>query len=63
MLRKIVSQLNPKYRELVRLRYFKELSYEEIAKLTETPIGTIKAQLYRSREQLFKMISGSKEVF
>lgn len=63
MLRKIVSRLNPKYRELVRLRYFKELSYEEIAKLTETPIGTIKAQLYRSREQLFKMISGSKEVF
>ena len=63
MLRKIVNQLKPKYRELVRLRYFKELSYEEIANLTTTPIGTIKAQLYRSREQLFKMISGSKEVF
>ena len=31
ILRQIVDQLKPKYRVLVKLRYFKELSYEEIS--------------------------------
>ena len=60
ILRQIVDQLKPKYRDLVKLRYFKELSYEEIAELLDLPIGTVKAQLFRSREQLFKIMSGSK---
>ena len=60
ILRQIVDQLKPKYRDLVKLRYFKELSYEEIAELLDLPIGTVKAQLFRSREQLFKVMSGSK---
>lgn len=61
ILRQIVNQLKPKYRKLVRLRYFQELSYEEIAKLIDIPIGTVKAQLHRSREQLFKIVSGVRE--
>jgi RNA polymerase sigma-70 factor (ECF subfamily) len=63
ILRQIVDQLKPKYRDLVKLRYFKELSYEEIAELLEIPLGTVKAQLYRSREQLFKIMSGSRDTF
>ena len=31
ILRKIVEQLNPNYRVLVKLRYFKEYTYDEIA--------------------------------
>ena len=31
ILRNIVEQLKPNYRELVKLRYFKEYSYEEIS--------------------------------
>ena len=63
ILRQIVDQLKPKYRDLVKLRYFKELSYEEIATLLEIPLGTVKAQLHRSREQLFKIMSGSRDTF
>ena len=63
ILRQIVDQLKPKYRDLVKLRYFKELSYEEIAKTLDLPIGTVKAQLHRSREQLFKIMSGSRDTF
>ena len=63
ILRQIVDQLKPKYRDLVKLRYFKELSYEEIAELLGIPLGTVKAQLYRSREQLFKIMSGSRDAF
>ena len=61
ILRQIVDQLKPKYRDLVKLRYFKELSYEEIAENLHIPLGTVKAQLYRSREQLFKIMSGHRE--
>ena len=61
ILRQIVDQLKPKYRDLVKLRYFKELSYEEISQLLEIPLGTVKAQLHRSREQLFKIMSGSRD--
>ena len=63
ILRQIVDQLKPKYRDLVKLRYFKELSYEEISTLLEIPLGTVKAQLHRSREQLFKIMSGSRDTF
>jgi len=63
ILRQIVDQLKPKSRDLVKLRYFKELSYEEIAKTLDIPIGTVKAQLHRSREQLFKIMSGLRDTF
>lgn len=62
ILRQIVDQLKPKYRDLVKLRYFKELSYEEVADALGLPIGTVKAQLHRSREQLFKIMSGVKDI-
>ena len=62
ILRQIVDQLKPKYRNLVKLRYFKEMTYDEIANILDLPIGTVKAQLYRSREQLFKIMSGSRDI-
>ena len=61
ILRDIVEQLKPKYRDLVKLRYFKEFSYDEISEKLELPLGTIKAQLHRAREQLFNIVSGKKE--
>ena len=60
ILRQIVDQLKPKYRNLVKLRYFKEMTYDEISSFLEIPIGTVKAQLHRSREQLFNIMSGSR---
>lgn len=63
ILRQIVDQLKPKYRDLVKLRYFKEMSYDEIAEALDVPIGTVKAQLHRSREQLFKIMSGIKDAY
>ena len=60
ILRQIVDQLKPKYRNLVKLRYFKEMTYDEISVFLDIPIGTVKAQLHRSREQLFNIMSGSR---
>jgi len=61
LMRKIVHRLKPRYRILVELRYFREFSYEEIAHELKLPLGTVKAQLFRAREMLFKMI-GSSEI-
>jgi RNA polymerase sigma-70 factor (ECF subfamily) len=61
MLRQVVDSLKPNYRTLVKLRYFKEMTYDEIAKKLDIPIGTVKAQLHRSREQLFKIMSGLRQ--
>ena len=57
----IVEKLKPRYRVLVELRYFDELSYEEIAEKLELPLGTVKAQLFRAREFLENILKNSSE--
>ncbi len=56
-----VDKLPPKYQKLVRLRYFQELSYEEIAVELEAPLGTVKAQLHRARELMFEMVKNKRD--
>ena len=56
-----VNMLPPKYQKLVRLRYFHELSYEEIAADLEAPLGTVKAQLHRARELMYDLVKNKKE--
>src|SRR5690606_31275111 len=51
-MREVVDKLKPRYKTLVELRYFRELSYEEIAEEMSLPLGTVKAQLFRAREFL-----------
>jgi RNA polymerase sigma factor (sigma-70 family) len=59
LMRSLVSKLKPRYRKLIELRYFSELSYEEIAEELELPIGTVKAQLFRARELLFNILKNT----
>ncbi len=56
-----VDKLPPKYQRLVRLRYFDELSYEEIADKLPAPLGTVKAQLHRARELMFEMVKNKRD--
>lgn len=60
IMREIVEHLKPRYKNLIVLRYFRELSYDEIAEETELPIGTVKAQLFRAREQLYNLMQNKK---
>lgn len=60
LLRKVVRRLKPRYQTLVELRYFREYSYEEIASELKLPLGTVKAQLFRAREMLFKMVEDTE---
>ncbi len=56
LMQSLVTKLKPRYRTLVEMRYFQELSYEEIADKLDLPIGTVKAQLFRSREFLYNIL-------
>lgn len=58
-MRDVVEKLKPRYRVLVELRYFSELSYEEISDKLELPLGTVKAQLFRARELLATILKNS----
>lgn len=60
MMRAVVEKLKPHYRTLVELRYYKEYSYEEIAKELNLPPGTVKAQLFRARELLYNILKHSE---
>jgi RNA polymerase sigma factor (sigma-70 family) len=60
ILRKMVAKLKPRYRTLLELRYFREYSYDEIAQELNLPLGTVKVQLFRSREMLFELLKNSE---
>ncbi len=61
LMHQVVQRLKPHYKKIIDMRYFKEYSYEEIAEELNLPLGTVKAQLFRSREFLFNILKHSKE--
>ncbi len=60
LMHEVVEKLKPRYRILVEMRYFEELSYEEIAAKLDLPLGTVKAQLFRAREFLANILKNSE---
>lgn len=52
-----LSQLPPRYRRLVEMRFFDEYSYEEIAVKLSLPLGTVKTQIHRARERMCRLIA------
>lgn len=61
ILREVIEKINPKYRLLIELRFFEELSYEEIAQRTSLPLGTVKAQLFRAKNLLYQILHSRRE--
>ena len=57
----LLAKMSPRYRELIELRFFREFSYEEIAAKLSLPMGTVKTQIHRAREQLCRFITENKE--
>jgi RNA polymerase sigma-70 factor (ECF subfamily) len=62
-IRQVIEKLSPKYRQLIELRYFEELSYEEIAEKLDIPLGTVKAQLFRAKDMLFTHLKSTQDRF
>ena len=47
-----IGELRPEYRTVVLLRHVEGYSYEEIAEITDYPLGTVKTYLHRARVEL-----------
>ena len=55
-LQDLVASMDPKYGELIKLRHFEELKYDEIVERTGLPIGTVKVRLSRAKKLLASML-------
>jgi RNA polymerase sigma-70 factor (ECF subfamily) len=51
-IQEVIDQLPWEYRELIVLRHYGELSYDEIASLKKMPLGTVKNKLFRGRQMM-----------
>jgi RNA polymerase sigma-70 factor, ECF subfamily len=51
-----VRRLSPTHRVVLILRDIEGLTYEEIADVTDTPLGSVKGRLHRARGELIEML-------
>ena len=56
-----LQAMPPRYRQLIVMRFFEEYSYEEIAMKLELPLGTVKTQIHRAREQMCRLIAADEK--
>ena len=62
LLRRLVNQLSLKHMSIVKLRYFKEMSYSEISVELNLSESTIKIRLYRARKELLKIFKSDDKL-
>lgn len=60
-LSRAMAQLTPDHREIILLRHFQDLSYEEIARSLGCPIGTVMSRLHHARKALATALAAWKE--
>ncbi len=55
-----IKELKPHYQEVIQLRYFQEMSYQEIATQLNEPLNNVKIKLLRAKKLLAEIITGKK---
>ena len=55
-----IKELKPHYQEVIQLRYFQEMSYQEIANQLHEPLNNVKIKLLRAKKLLAEIITGKK---
>jgi RNA polymerase sigma-70 factor (ECF subfamily) len=51
-----IKELKPHYQEVIQLRYFQEMSYQEIAITIDEPLSNVKVKLLRAKKLLAEII-------
>ena len=59
MVRRALQKLPAQFLEVIVLREFEELSYQQIAEVVQVPLGTVMSRLARARKRLGQLISTS----
>jgi RNA polymerase sigma-70 factor (ECF subfamily) len=57
----LLDLLKPEFREILILKYFNDMNYEEIGALLSIPRGTVMSRLYNAREAFHKTYTASKK--
>jgi RNA polymerase sigma-70 factor (ECF subfamily) len=60
-LRRAVEALDPAHREVLLLREYEQLSYDEIAALLRIPVNTVRSRLFRARMELKALLSPERK--
>jgi RNA polymerase sigma-70 factor (ECF subfamily) len=55
-----LQELPQKYQQVLRLYYLEDRSYEEVSRLLEWPMGTVKTYLHRARKELAEAVMQGK---
>jgi RNA polymerase sigma factor (sigma-70 family) len=58
-----LNRLSPKYKEVLEMRFYDDLSYEEIAAKANIPIGTVKTNLNRAKSMFEKIITTTTNTY
>jgi RNA polymerase sigma-70 factor (ECF subfamily) len=58
--RRAIEQLPAEFREVILMRELEQMSYKEIAAVTQTPLGTVMSRLSRGRSVLRQLIAGQR---
>jgi RNA polymerase sigma-70 factor, ECF subfamily len=57
-----IQQLPTEFREIVLLREYEDLSYQEIAGILGCPVGTVMSRLARARARLRTLLSAQQKI-
>lgn len=60
-LKEVVAQLRQPYRQIVEMRYYEDMGYEQIAHKLGIPLGTVKIRLKRAKDLMQAIIGKKKE--
>ncbi|MEN9907928.1 MAG: hypothetical protein RLZZ540_1069 [Bacteroidota bacterium] len=55
-----IKELKPHYQEVIQLRYFQEMSYQEIANKIDEPLNNVKVKLLRAKKLLAEIINNKR---
>jgi RNA polymerase sigma-70 factor (ECF subfamily) len=56
LISRALAELSPSYREVVVLREYQNLSYDEIAAVTKTTVSSVKSRLFKARRKIGELL-------
>lgn len=62
LVQQAIDSLPPKYHKVIVMRHQQELSYEDIARELDLPLGTVKAHIFRARALLYKNLRDKRHM-
>ncbi|SQB90898.1 sigma-70 family RNA polymerase sigma factor [Clostridium paraputrificum] len=60
-LKELIEKLNEDQKEVIKLRYYLDCSYNDISEITGVPLGTVKSRISKGIDKLRKIVDGELE--